>query len=98
MLNGGIPTVNRNPDEADNDCGTHDGPVPVARAATSGRVLVKTMTPLPRFFRYWGKTHGDDYHLLPYHALDVAAVAYEYLNHHPRLGNFLAGVLGQEHL
>ncbi|MCC8991824.1 MAG: CRISPR-associated helicase/endonuclease Cas3 [Streptococcus sp.] len=33
------------------------------------------MTPLPRFFRYWGKTHGDDYHLLPYHALDVAAVA-----------------------
>jgi len=26
------------------------------------------------FFRYWGKTHGDDYHLLVYHALDVAAV------------------------
>lgn len=26
------------------------------------------------FFRYWGKTCGDDYHLLPYHALDVAAV------------------------
>lgn len=28
-----------------------------------------------RFFDYWGKTHDDDYHLLPYHALDVAAVA-----------------------
>lgn len=23
---------------------------------------------------YWGKTHGDEYHLLIYHALDVAAV------------------------
>ncbi|MFO1372740.1 MAG: CRISPR-associated endonuclease Cas3'' [Candidatus Competibacteraceae bacterium] len=26
------------------------------------------------FYRYWGKTHGDDYHLLVYHTLDVAAV------------------------
>lgn len=46
------------------------------------------------FFRYWGKTHGDDYHLLPYHALDVAAVGCEYLKHHPRLRRFLAGALG----
>ncbi len=38
-------------------------------------MLVNAMTALPPFFRYWGKTHGDDYHLLPYHALDVAAVA-----------------------
>lgn len=98
MLNGGIPTVNRNPDEADNDCGTHSGPVPVVSAAASGRGLVKTMTTLPPFFRYWGKTHGDDYHLLPYHALDVAAVACEYLKHHPRFRRFLAGALGEERL
>ena len=35
----------------------------------------------PAYFRYWGKTRksdndeGDAYHLLPYHCLDVAAVA-----------------------
>lgn len=52
------------------------------------------------FFRYWGKTQGEDYHLLPYHALDVAAVGCEYLTHHPRLRRFLAGALGlsEEHL
>ncbi len=46
------------------------------------------------FFRYWGKTHGDDYHLLVYHALDVAAVGCEYLTQHPRLQRFLARALG----
>ncbi|MFC3394161.1 HD domain-containing protein [Brenneria rubrifaciens] len=36
-----------------------------------------------RYFRYWGKARqsqdlpgGDDYHLLPYHCLDVAACGY----------------------
>jgi CRISPR-associated endonuclease/helicase Cas3 len=46
------------------------------------------------FFRYWGKTSGDDYHLLPYHALDVAAVGCEYLTQYPRLCRFLARALG----
>lgn len=47
-----------------------------------------------RFFDYWGKTHDDDYHLLPYHALDVAAVGYEYLAINQRLRCFLAHALG----
>ncbi|MDS4057549.1 MAG: CRISPR-associated helicase Cas3' [Candidatus Contendobacter sp.] len=47
-----------------------------------------------RFFRYWGKTHGEDYHLLPYHALDVAAVGCEYLAQHARLRGFFARTLG----
>ncbi|WP_347985726.1 CRISPR-associated helicase/endonuclease Cas3 [Methylomonas sp. AM2-LC] len=34
----------------------------------------------PQYYRYWGKAHADQeqgpaYHLLPYHCLDVAAVA-----------------------
>ena len=39
------------------------------------------MTEIPSYFRYWGKAKKDlakegfDYHLLPYHCLDVAAVA-----------------------
>ncbi|WP_220496077.1 HD domain-containing protein [Pseudoalteromonas sp. SG41-5] len=36
---------------------------------------------IPSYFKYWGKAKKDplqsgaDYHLLPYHCLDVAAVA-----------------------
>ncbi|EMR12515.1 helicase Cas3 [Methylophaga lonarensis MPL] len=39
------------------------------------------MTEIPSYFRYWGKARkdpeqsGPDFHLLPYHCLDVAAVA-----------------------
>lgn len=35
------------------------------------------MKELPAYFRYWGKAekNGDGYHLLPYHCLDVAAMA-----------------------
>jgi CRISPR-associated endonuclease/helicase Cas3 len=35
------------------------------------------MSNLPDYFRYWGKAEkdGNRYHLLPYHCLDVAAVA-----------------------
>ena len=36
-------------------------------------------------FRYWGKTHGDDYHPLVYHALDVAAVGYVWWDASPGL-------------
>ena len=37
------------------------------------------------YYRYWGKTSGDGgYHLLPYHCLDVAAVAWVLMNpEHP---------------
>ncbi len=35
---------------------------------------------IPLYYRYWGKAkpkegEGEDYHLLPYHCLDVVAVA-----------------------
>lgn len=37
---------------------------------------IKDHDQLSPFFHYWGKAHDNDkYHLLPYHALDVAAVA-----------------------
>ncbi|MGK0497486.1 HD domain-containing protein, partial [Neptuniibacter pectenicola] len=38
------------------------------------------MTSIPPYMQYWGKakkdpdSEGADYHLLPYHCLDVAAV------------------------
>lgn len=40
------------------------------------------------FFNYWGKARqlngeGEPYHLLPYHCLDVAAVAYAFVGRHP---------------
>lgn len=41
---------------------------------------------IPSYFRYWGKAKrdphdlGPNYHLLPYHSLDVAAVGLELLN------------------
>ncbi len=37
----------------------------------------KMMDSVPSYFKYWGKTEKDTgrYHLLPYHCLDVAAVA-----------------------
>ncbi len=43
------------------------------------------------YFQYWGKAKkdpqakGPDYHLLPYHCLDVAAVGMEYLSQHESL-------------
>lgn len=42
---------------------------------------------IPSYYRYWGKARkideqpGDDYHLLPYHCLDVAAVAAYWWDH-----------------
>ena len=42
---------------------------------------------------YWGKTRPA-FHLLPYHALDVAAVGREYLLRHHRLRRFLAAAFG----
>jgi CRISPR-associated endonuclease/helicase Cas3 len=46
------------------------------------------------YFQYWGKAKkdsqadGPDYHLLPYHCLDVAAVGVEYLAQHDSLSRF----------
>ena len=46
------------------------------------------------YFQYWGKAKkdpqaiGPDYHLLPYHCLDVAAVGVEYLSQHDSLSRF----------
>jgi len=40
----------------------------------------KSMNDKPLYYKYWGKARkkedgsGFDYHLLPYHCLDVAAV------------------------
>ena len=48
------------------------------------------------YFKYWGKAKpgldeaGAQYHLLPYHSLDVAAVGYVLLNQdHAYLNHFL---------
>lgn len=50
-------------------------------------------------FDYWGKARPQpegeaQWHLLPYHALDVAAVGLKYLQAHPRLSGFFADGLG----
>ena len=48
------------------------------------------MTDIPAYFRYWGKAkpsteEGPQYHLLPYHSLDVAAVADLWWNQSPAI-------------
>jgi CRISPR-associated endonuclease/helicase Cas3 len=49
-------------------------------------------------FQYWGKARpveaGPQFHLLPYHCLDVAAVGYVYLQQSPALRAWLAGQMG----
>ena len=53
------------------------------------------------YYLYWGKldrksyaTGTADFHLLPYHCLDVAAVAYRYLQARPELVQSMADFLG----
>ncbi len=54
------------------------------------------------FYRYWGKAKrdrdavGPDYHLLPYHCLDVAAVGWHLLNAERSLCQSLAKQLNVE--
>jgi len=53
------------------------------------------------YFRYWGKarpqsTCGPQYHLLPYHCLDVAAVGHQLLAKHPTLGAVVGEKLEME--
>ncbi len=56
----------------------------------------------PSYFRYWGKARkqdehtGDDYHLLPYHCLDVAAVGWWLLSDRYPWCRTLAAELGVE--
>jgi CRISPR-associated endonuclease/helicase Cas3 len=50
-------------------------------------------------FKYWGKARppggdGEQFHLLPYHCLDVAAVAYVYAGRHPSFRQHLTAVAG----
>ena len=53
----------------------------------------------PPYFKYWGKAKKDseqpgaDYHLLPYHCLDVAAVCYEWLDADTKLSGELSDYL-----
>lgn len=53
------------------------------------------------YYLYWGKldrksyaTGAADFHLLPYHSLDVAAVAYRYLQARPEFAQSMAAFLG----
>ena len=53
----------------------------------------------PSYLRYWGKTSRDEhtpaFHLLPYHALDVAAVGTLLLRNDPMLRERLS-IIGLE--
>ncbi|TCS39018.1 CRISPR-associated helicase/endonuclease Cas3 [Reinekea marinisedimentorum] len=57
---------------------------------------------IPAYMKYWGKAkkepdgEGADYHLLPYHCLDVAAVADVWLKASPSLLKKITGQLGVE--
>ncbi|WP_416885067.1 HD domain-containing protein, partial [Marinospirillum sp.] len=48
------------------------------------------------YFDYWGKAGEDTYHLLSYHCLDVAAVAWHLLDDSSRLLKDLADLLEME--
>lgn len=45
------------------------------------------------YHRYWGKAQDADYHLLPYHCLDVAAVGQALLRHNPTYREHLQHLL-----
>ncbi|MEW8508848.1 MAG: CRISPR-associated helicase Cas3' [Candidatus Thiodiazotropha sp.] len=49
---------------------------------------------LPLYFHYWGKTSDEgNYHLLPYHCLDVAAVGSVILQRNPIISHRMAEIL-----
>ena len=64
--------------------------------------MQSTDSPPPAYMRYWGKAkknpeqEGADYHLLPYHCLDVAAVADVWLRASPTLLQQISRQLGVE--
>jgi CRISPR-associated endonuclease/helicase Cas3 len=51
-----------------------------------------------QYYKYWGKASKYDghFHLLPYHSLDVASVAYVLLEQHQALRNKLSQLTGLE--
>lgn len=51
---------------------------------------------MAEYFRYWGKAEqdGDNYHLLPYHSLDVAAVGHVLLSSDAMLRRKFATITG----
>lgn len=64
--------------------------------------MTETDKPIPAYMKYWGKakkerdSDGADYHLLPYHCLDVAAVADVWLKTSPSLLKKITSQLGVE--
>jgi len=56
----------------------------------------------PLYYKYWGKArqnetgNGFEYHLLPYHCLDVAAVGWEWLELDISLRSGIAYAIGME--
>ncbi len=65
-------------------------------------MVIKKENDYPLYMKYWGKAkkdsdqEGDEYHLLPYHCLDVAAVADVWLESSGTLLNQIAFQLGVE--
>lgn len=50
------------------------------------------------YFKYWGKASrdGNDYHLLVFHCLDVAAVGYQLLSQSPSILSHLSKLMGMD--
>ena len=71
--------------------------VRIASRSLTGPIVHNTRE-TPRFFEYWGKAGKGDavgcFHLLPYHALDVAAVGDVLLRRHLPWRDMLAARLG----
>lgn len=51
---------------------------------------------IPTYFKYWGKANktANDYHLLPYHCLDVAAVGHSLLSENAVLRDKITSIIG----
>jgi len=55
-------------------------------------------TTIPSYYQYWGKArknddNSHDFHLLPYHCLDVAAVGYTFLTSNAHMKERLSHIL-----
>ncbi|RMH39729.1 MAG: CRISPR-associated helicase Cas3', partial [Gammaproteobacteria bacterium] len=62
-----------------------------------GNLSVKTRALMRSYFKYWAKAgEGEEYHLLPYHSLDVAACAVVLFEKVPYWQRHLLTLLGRE--
>ena len=54
------------------------------------------MNSIPIYYKYWGKAEkgGNNFHLLPYHCLDVAAVGYTLITENAYLRHKLLNLTG----